>query len=78
MAKKSTPLKEKTVEDLGRLSRIGLKEVEDFISYVRVKEELEATKEVFGDKELVRSIARGEDDFKAARFKDWKVVREDV
>ncbi|MBI5694504.1 MAG: hypothetical protein HZC51_02035 [Nitrospirae bacterium] len=74
MADKGAILKEKSVEDLRKLSRKGLREVEDFISYLRVKEELEATKEVLTDSAFVKSIMRGEEDFKAGRFKSWKAV----
>jgi hypothetical protein len=71
-------IKEKVVEDLRRLSSKGRKEAEDFISYLRIKEELEATKEVLDDKELVKSIMMGDADFKAGRVKSWKAIKDDV
>jgi len=78
MAKKSATLKDKTVEDLKRLSTSSRKEAEDFIAYLRAKEELDATREVIRDKDFVNSIMKGDEDFKAGRFKSWKVVKEDV
>ena len=78
MAEKGALLKDKTLNNLMRLSSRGRKEVEDFISYLRVKEELEATGETLKDRELVKSIIKGDEDFKAGRFKSWRSVKEDV
>ena len=54
------------------------KEVADFIAYLKVKEEIEATKEILRDKDLLQSIMRGDEDFKAGRFKKWSEVKENV
>jgi hypothetical protein len=54
------------------------KEVADFIAYLKIKEEVEATKEIFRDKDLLKSIMRGDEDFKAGRFKKWSEVKENV
>lgn len=54
------------------------KEVADFIAYLKVKEEIEATKEILKDKDLLKSIMRGDEDFKAGRFKKWSEVKENV
>ncbi|MBI5190283.1 MAG: hypothetical protein HZA22_06385 [Nitrospirae bacterium] len=78
MAEKGTSLKDKTAEDLRLLSRKGRKEVEDFISFLRAKEELEATSETLTDSDFVKSIMKGEEDFKAGRYKSWKAVKDDV
>jgi hypothetical protein len=51
------------------------KEVADFIAYLRVKEELEATKEIIRDKDLLESIMKGDEDFRADRYKKWSEVR---
>jgi len=72
MAGKGALLAEKTVDDLKMLSNKRRREVEDFISYLRIKEELEATGETLTDREFVKSILKGEDDFKAGRYKSWK------
>ena len=44
----------------------------------KIKEEVEATKEIIRDKELLQSIIRGDEDFKAGRFKKWSEVKENV
>jgi hypothetical protein len=64
--------------DLGKLSKERKKEVADFITYLKVKEEVEATKEILRDKDLLKSIMRGDEDFKAGRFKKWSEVKENV
>lgn len=64
--------------DFERLSKNRKKEVADFIAYLKAKEELEATKEIISDKDFLKSIMRGDEDFKAGRFKKWSEVREDV
>ena len=50
----------------------------DFIAYLKAKEELEATKEIIGDKDFLHNIMRGDEDFKAGRVKKRSEVREDV
>jgi hypothetical protein len=64
--------------DFGKLSKERKKEVADFIAYLKVKEEVEATKEILRDKDLLKSIMRGDEDFKAGRFKKWSEVKENV
>ena len=54
------------------------KEVAEFVAYLKIKEELEATKEIIRDRDLFKSIIRGDEDFKVGRFKKWSEVREDV
>lgn len=69
---------ERVFTDFERLSKKRKKEVADFIAYLKVKEELEATKEIISDKDFLKSIMRGDEDFKAGRFKKWFEVRENV
>ncbi len=64
--------------DFEKLSRKHKKEVANFIAYLRVKEEIEATKEIISDKDFLKSIMKGDEDFKTGRFKKWSEVREDV
>jgi len=71
-------VKETVVDDLRMLSTKSRKEVEDFIAFLRVKEEMEATKEVMDDEELMESIMRGEADVKAGRVRSWKEIKADV
>ncbi len=76
---KAAALKEKTViTDYERLSPKRRKEAADFIAYLRVKEELEATKDIISDKDFLKSIMAGDEDFKKGRFKKWSAVKENV
>ena len=61
-----------------KLSKKRKKEVADFITYLKAKEELEATKEILKDEDFLKSIMKGDEDFKAGRYKKWSKVREDV
>jgi aminopeptidase N len=78
MSKTATIKEEKFFADFERLSKKRKKEVADFIAYLKAKEELEATKEVLRDKDFLNSIMRGDEDFKAGRFKRWAEVKENV
>jgi len=78
MSKAATKPDEKILADYDKLSPKRKREVCDFISYLRVKEELEATKEIISDKDFLKSIMAGDDDFRAGRFKKWSEVKEDV
>lgn len=69
---------ERLFADFEKLSKERKKEVADFITYLKVKEELEATKEILSDKDFLKSIVRGDEDFNAGRFKKWSEVRENV
>jgi len=69
---------EKILKDYERLSSKRKKEVADFIAYLKIKEELEVTKEIIRDKDFLRSIMAGDDDFRAGRFKKWSSVKENV
>ncbi len=78
MSKSATLNDEKLLSDYEKLSPRRKKEAADFIAYLRVKEELEATKEIIRDKDFLKSIMAGDADFKAGRFKKWATVKEDV
>ena len=69
---------EQLITDFEKLSKERKKEVVDFIAYLKVKEEIEATKEILRDNDLLQSIMRGDEDFNAGRFKKWSEVKEDV
>ena len=78
MSKAAAMPNEKILADYDRLSPKRKREVGDFIAYLRVKEELEATKEIISDKDFVKSIMAGDEDFRAGRFKNWSDVKENV
>ena len=52
----------KVLSDLEALSVGRQMEVADFISYLRIREELEATKEIIEDRGFLESILRGDED----------------
>ena len=78
MGKTMTVNKERILSDFERLSTNGKKEVADFVAYLKAKEEIEATKEILEDKDFLQSILKGDEDFKANRFKKWAEVKENV
>lgn len=78
MSKTATINEGRVLSDFGKLSRERKKEAADFIAYLKVKEELEATKEILRDKDFLQSIMKGDEDFRAGRFKKWSEVRENV
>lgn len=78
MSKVAINKEEKIFTDFEKLSKKRKQEVADFIAYLKAKEELEATKEIIKDKDFLSSIMKGDEDFKAGRFKKWSEVREDV
>lgn len=66
------------LEDYRKLTTKGKMEAADFIAYLKIKEEIEATKEIASDKDFLESIMRGDKDFTEGRFKKWSEVKEDV
>ena len=50
----------------------------NFVAYLKAKEELCATKEILRDEDFLKSIMKGDEDFKKGRIKKWSEVREDV
>ena len=78
MGKAITINEERVFTDFERLSRKRKQEVAEFVSYLKVKEELEATKEIINDKDFLKSIIKGDEDFRAGRVKKWSEVKEDV
>jgi CRISPR/Cas system-associated exonuclease Cas4 (RecB family) len=78
MAEAITVKQKKVMADFEALSDKRKKEVADFISYLRAREEIEATKEIIRDTDFLKSIMRGEEDFRKGRFKKWSEVKEDV
>lgn len=76
---KTTIIKKESIfTDFEKLSKNRKKEVVDFISYLKAKEEIEATKEILKDKDFLNSIMRGDEDFKSGRIKKLAGIREDV
>jgi hypothetical protein len=78
MNKKTLTTETTVFADFEKLSKKRKKEVAEFITYLKVKEELEATREIIRDRDFLESIMSGDEDFKAGRFKKWSEVKEDV
>ena len=66
------------LSDFDMLSLERQREVADFVSFLKIKEELEATKEILRDEDFVASILRGEEDVRQGRVEKWSEVKEDV
>ena len=52
-------LREKAHEIVDRISEKKLAEVIDFLEFLKIKEEIEATNEILDDKKLLESIQKG-------------------
>lgn len=78
MSRAITINEKRLLSDFERLSKKRRKEVADFVAYLKAKEELEATKEIISDKDFLKSIMQGDEDFRAGRVKKWSEVKEDV
>ena len=76
--KKTAAIEEMVFDGFKKLSKKRKKEVVDFVSYLKAKEELEATKEIIKDRDFLESIMKGDEDFKIGHFKKWSEVRENV
>ena len=76
----STKIKtgKKILEDFEKLSGKHKEVVSDFINYLRVKEEISATKEILKNESFIKSIMKGDEDFRSGKFKKWDEVKEDV
>lgn len=70
--------RDKLLSELEALSVGRQLQVADFISYLKVREELEATKEILEDQDFLESILRGDEDIREGRVTSWRKVREDV
>lgn len=69
MGKTITIDEEKVFLGFGRLSKKRKEEVAEFITYLKVKEELETTKEILRDNDFLQSIMRSDEDFNVGCFK---------
>jgi len=52
-------LREKAHEIVDKISEKKLAEVVDFLEFLKIKEEIEATNEILDDKKLLESIQKG-------------------
>ncbi len=70
--------KDKILADFLSLSEKYKQETVNFITYLKIKEEWEATKEILTDEDFLKSIMKGDEDFKRGRFKKWIDVKDNV
>jgi hypothetical protein len=67
--------KELLNDEFRLLSSNRKKEVLDFIKFLRLVEEAEATNEILSDEMLMKSILNADEEIKARRFKNWEEVK---
>lgn len=53
------PLRERAHEIIESISEKKIAEVIDFLEYIKIKEEIEATNEILDDEKLMESIKKG-------------------
>lgn len=69
---------EQIISDFSKLSNEHKKEAADFVAFLKIKEEAEATNEILSDEHFLKRIMQGDDVFKSGRVKKWAEVKEDV
>lgn len=67
-------IKDKIISEIKLLPQNRVKEVFDFIEFLKMREEWQATNEILADKKLMKSIKKGLDDIKAGRVKGWERI----
>ena len=78
MNDQSLLFEEKLINSFHSLSEERKVEAIDFITFLKIKEEIEATKEIIEEKDFLESIMKGDKDFQEGRYKKWSEVIEDV
>jgi hypothetical protein len=71
-------LREKAHEIVDKISEKKLAEIIDFLEYLKIKEEVEATNEILNDKKMLESIQKGLIQFKNNDLVDLESMVEDV
>ncbi len=69
---------DQAVEDLRRLSSRGKVTAANYIRYLRLQEELAATRELLEDPDIIKALRRADRDLKAGKGKRWEDVRGDI
>ncbi len=78
MAKESASALDQAVEDLRRLSSRGKITAANYIRYLRLQEEMAATRELLEDPDILRALRRADRDLKVGKGKRWEDVRGDI
>lgn len=71
-------LRKKAEKIISELSDQKLAQIIDFLEYVKLKEELEATEDILNDKKLIEQIKKGIEEDKNGEVFDLKSIIEDV
>jgi hypothetical protein len=71
-------LRNKALEIVNVISEKKLAEIIDFLEYLKIKEEVEATNELLNDKKLLESIQKGLTQYKNNELVDLESIIEDV
>lgn len=78
MAKESARALDQAVEDLRKLSSRGKIIAANYIRYLRLQEEMAATRELLAAPDIIKSLRRADRDLKAGKGKRWEDVRGDI
>ncbi len=78
MAKESARAADQAAEDLKRLSPQGKVNAANYIRYLRLQEEMTATRELLQDPDILKALRRADRDLKAGKGKRWEDVRGDL
>ncbi len=78
MAKESARAADQAAEDLKRLSPRGKVNAANYIRYLRLQEEMKATRELLQDPDILKALRRADRDLKAGKGKRWEDVRGDI
>ncbi len=78
MAKESARALDQAMEDLRKLSSRGKITAANYIRYLRLQEELAATRELLEDPDIIGALRRADANLKAGKGKRWEDVRGDI
>jgi len=71
-------IRKKAHDIIDKISEKKISEVIDFLEYLKIKEEVEATNEILSDNKLLDSIMRGKNEAEKDELIDLKDVIENV
>lgn len=74
----ATQLRQKAKKTIDKLSGPRLRFVTEFLTYVQLQQSDKTTRELVEIPGFLESFARGVNDIRAGRVKDWRKVRRDV
>jgi ribosomal protein L22 len=69
-------LKEKAYKIIDAISEKKLAEVINYLEYIKIKEELEATNEILDDKKLIESIQAGLKQYENNELVDFDEIKD--